>query len=143
MNVSAVTAIGLNEQQYERQTAEELGFSSEDFMKLLIGQLQNQDPLEPMNARDFVAQLAQLQSVAKLSELAEGFDKFGQMVWLGLPASLVGRTVIWQDEEAMRQQGEVEAVRFRSGQKRPGQANELVVVVGGQEVGMDEIVEIW
>ncbi len=143
MNVSAVTAIGLNEQQYERQATQELGFSSQDFMKLLIAQLQNQDPLAPMNSADFMAQLAQLQSVAKLNELAEGFDRFAQMVGLGLPASLVGRTVVWQDQEGMRQQGEVEAVRLQSGQRRPGQANELVVVVGGQEVGMDEIVEIW
>jgi len=39
----------------------------EDFTKLLIAQIQNQNPMEPMSNTDFVAQLAQFSSVEQLN----------------------------------------------------------------------------
>jgi flagellar basal-body rod modification protein FlgD len=39
------------------------------FMKLLISELKNQDPLDPMQSRDMIAQLAQLSSVEKLDSI--------------------------------------------------------------------------
>lgn len=43
--------------------------SADDFMTMLVAELQNQDPLNPMDGSDFAAQLAQFSSVAQLSEL--------------------------------------------------------------------------
>ena len=39
------------------------GMNSDDFLKLFIAQIQNQDPLNPMDGTQFVAQLAQLTQV--------------------------------------------------------------------------------
>ena len=41
----------------------------DDFLKLLVTQLRNQDPLSPMNGSDFAAQLAQFSSVEQLSNI--------------------------------------------------------------------------
>jgi flagellar basal-body rod modification protein FlgD len=41
------------------------------FMKLLVAQLKNQDPLDPMDGRDFITQLSQLTGVEKLSSLSD------------------------------------------------------------------------
>jgi flagellar basal-body rod modification protein FlgD len=41
------------------------------FLKLLITQLQHQDPTNPMADRDFLAQLAQFNSLEKLTQIAE------------------------------------------------------------------------
>jgi len=43
--------------------------SEADFMQLLIAQLQNQDPLNPVDDADFAAQLAQFSSLQQLSEI--------------------------------------------------------------------------
>jgi flagellar basal-body rod modification protein FlgD len=43
--------------------------STETFMKLLVAELKQQDPMDPMNARDMVAQLASLTSVQKLTTI--------------------------------------------------------------------------
>ncbi len=58
------------EQQQRTQThnpSSEMGRDA--FMKLLVAQLRNQDPLDPMDSRDFIAQLSQLTSVEKLIEI--------------------------------------------------------------------------
>ncbi|MGF1648183.1 MAG: flagellar hook assembly protein FlgD [Kineosporiaceae bacterium] len=65
----------------------------EDFLQLLVAQLRYQDPLNPADGTEFVAQTAQLTSVERLNELA---DLSGQAVsvqqrWSA--AALVGRTV--------------------------------------------------
>lgn len=41
----------------------------DDFMKLLVAQLKNQDPLNPMDGKDMAAQLAQFSSVEQLMQL--------------------------------------------------------------------------
>lgn len=48
--------------------------SRDDFMKLLIAQLRNQDPLSPMDNQEFAVQLAQFNSLEQLIGLNEKFD---------------------------------------------------------------------
>jgi len=66
------------------------------FLKLLVAELKHQDPMDPMQARDMVAQLAQLSSVEKLT----GIDtKLGDLKTSNdanagfQSAGLIGRTV--------------------------------------------------
>jgi len=60
MAVSGVTA-----------TASSIGM---DYMKMLITQLQNQDPLEPMDNSEMTAQLAQLSSLEQLESMNGTFE---------------------------------------------------------------------
>jgi flagellar basal-body rod modification protein FlgD len=46
----------------------------DDFMKLLMAQLQNQDPLNPMDHQQFATQLAQFTSLEKLTNIGTGID---------------------------------------------------------------------
>lgn len=46
----------------------------EEFLKLLITQLENQDPLDPMDDKEFVAQLAQFSSLEQLTNISKGVD---------------------------------------------------------------------
>jgi flagellar basal-body rod modification protein FlgD len=43
-----------------------------EFIKLLLAQLTNQNPLEPMNNEEFVAQMAQFSALAQTQQLNEG-----------------------------------------------------------------------
>lgn len=56
------------------------------FMRLLSTQLANQNPLEPMNDRDFFAQMAQLGQV-------QGTDKMLDKLDVLQASSLIGKTV--------------------------------------------------
>ena len=46
----------------------------DDFMKLLMVQLQNQDPLKPMDHHEFAAQLAQFGSLEQLTNIHKGIE---------------------------------------------------------------------
>ncbi len=72
----------------------------DDFLKLLVAQLKNQDPQSPMNADQMAAQLAQFSSVEQLQNIAQSLEKQQQLqgtllseVAAGSAVSTIGKTV--------------------------------------------------
>jgi flagellar basal-body rod modification protein FlgD len=65
----------------------------DDFLQLLVAQLRYQDPLNPADGSEFVAQTAQLTSVERLNELADLTGQSVSMQQRWSAAALVGRTV--------------------------------------------------
>jgi flagellar basal-body rod modification protein FlgD len=66
------------------------------FMKLLVAELQHQDPMDPVQNRDMVAQLATLTSVQKLTGIDEKLGGLQQGTLEGASlqsAVLIGKTV--------------------------------------------------
>jgi flagellar basal-body rod modification protein FlgD len=73
----------------------ELG--KEDFLRMLIAQLENQDPLNPQDATEFTAQLAQFSSLEQLISMREAVDALtaAQASSQGLSSvGLIGRQVL-------------------------------------------------
>ncbi len=58
------------------QSTKETAMGKEDFLSLLVAQLQNQDPLNPDDPTEFTAQLAQFSSLEQLFTLNESMNKF-------------------------------------------------------------------
>lgn len=59
----------------------------DDFVKLLVTQMQNQDPMDPMDGKDLAAQLAQFSSVEQLMNINTKLDT---MTSLLTPANASG-----------------------------------------------------
>ncbi|MCC6404019.1 MAG: flagellar hook capping protein [Fimbriimonadaceae bacterium] len=79
------------------------------FLRLLTVQLSTQNPLEPMNDRDFFAQLAQLGQV-------QGMETMQTAMAAQQAATLVGKTVVASDVATGGiVEGKVESVKFRAG----------------------------
>lgn len=64
------------------------------FLHLLIAQMRNQDPMEPMQSSDYVAQLATFSQVEKTIQTNERIASLLNTNNLLLAESLVGKTVI-------------------------------------------------
>ena len=74
-----------------RTASPELG--KDDFLKLLITQLQNQDPTSPMENTEFIAQMAQFSSLEQMTNMSTEFTKLANMLNSGEAVSLLGKSV--------------------------------------------------
>ena len=92
-----------------RKTSNELG--KDDFLKLLITQLSNQDPTNPMEDTQFIAQMAQFSSLEQMTNMNEAFTRMSSMLTSGQAANTLGKTVEL-DVGDTTAQGIVEAATF-------------------------------
>lgn len=65
-------------QRLQENKANNNELDQEDFLQLMVAQIQNQDPFEPVDNGEFIADLAQFSSVDGINSLVESFDQFVQ-----------------------------------------------------------------
>lgn len=112
----------------QRSSGKDLG--KDDFLQLLIAQLRNQDPLKPMEDREFIAQLAQFRTLEQMDKMTSGLDKLMQAQNLALASGLLGRTVQTKNGTS----GAVSAVTLKDGVP--------TLQVGTEKVGLDVVTEV-
>ena len=82
------------------------------FLQLLVAQMKYQDPTNPTDSSQFLAQSAQFTSLEKMQAVA---DQTAQLLASQMAfgaSSLVGRTVTWTDDDGAAQSGTVSGVTF-------------------------------
>lgn len=99
-------------QTTERTIKNELG--KDDFLKLLIAQLTNQDPLDPLKDQDFIAQLAQFTALEQTTNMAKGIETLTKLSMTSA-VGYVGRVVGYTDDEGNSKAGTVQYVEFKDG----------------------------
>lgn len=104
----------------------------DEFLRLLVTQLSNQDPLSPMDGQQFAAQLAQFSSVEQLMNIGSTLAGNGEMNALlaqsinsGVAAGLIGKT-IEADTNTVGWSGEGEA---RLGFELGGDAEKITLTI--------------
>ena len=65
----------------------------DDFLKILITQLSHQDPTQPMEDKEFIAQMAQFSSLEQITNMNEGLGKVANLIAASQAVSLLGRIV--------------------------------------------------
>jgi len=90
-----------------RRPQQELG--RDEFLKLLIAQLSHQDPTNPMQDRDFIAQMAQFSTLEQMTGMAADFSKLTSMLSGSEASAALGRNVELADGDRTVQ-GVVRAV---------------------------------
>jgi flagellar basal-body rod modification protein FlgD len=108
----------------------------DDFMKILITQLQHQDPSQPLQDKEFIAQMAQFTSLEQLSNMNTEMKALRQT--MGLSPAYIGKQISWSvldsAGKSVVKSGVIDALTFKSGIQY---AN-----VKGEEVSLDQIVKV-
>jgi len=111
MDISSIGNTGVA----ETQTNSSIG--QEDLFKILLAQLQYQDPLEPIDNQEFIAQLAQFTELEQTRSLNDKVDQLLLTQSVNQSVTLIGKTIQVQLESAT-EVGTVIAVAFNDGDPR-------------------------
>lgn len=86
----------------------------DDFLKLLTAQLRYQNPLNPMDDKDFIGQMAQFSSLEQMSNVAGSLERLEFSSQVTEAVTLIGRTVEW-DVDGQTMSGVVESISLQDG----------------------------
>jgi flagellar basal-body rod modification protein FlgD len=106
------------------------------FLKLLVAQMRYQDPSNPVDSSQMMAQTATFSQVEKLEQLVTQNASMLVLQESATAGALVGRTATYTDTTGASVTGTVSSVRLAS------RDNEAIAVIGGVEVQVGRITEI-
>lgn len=117
------------EKKFETRGSSELG--KEAFLKLLVTQLSNQDPLNPQSDQEFIAQLAQFSSLEQMQNMSATLTNTSAY-------SLVGKDVVVSSTDSVGKttevRGTVDAVKMQNGNAQ--------LLIDGKTYSIDDLVQV-
>lgn len=102
-NKSVYEGLGLSQSSQSSRTKNDNELGQDAFMELMMAQLKNQNPLEPMENGEFLAQMAQFSTASGIEDMQSSMDSFissfnsSQALQA---SSLVGRQVMLESNTA-------------------------------------------
>ena len=110
-----------------------------DYMKLLITQLQNQNPLEPLDNNEMASQLAQFSQLQQLESLNSSFADVLSTTQRNYANSLIGKEITFVSED------ETGASSITSGIVEEVINNvdgKTVLIVGNDNIALEDIISV-
>ena len=135
-----IQSIRANTSTASTQTSNAAGanpFGSADgaaFMQLLLAQLKNQNPLEPMQDREFMGQITQLNSLQQLQQMNGTLKALSHSDNLTQAAGLIGKTVKAQAADGKPVSGIVTGVKQERG--------DVVLMLGDTVVALADVTSV-
>lgn len=118
------------------------GLGKDAFMRLLVDQIKNQDPLSPSDNTQYLAQLAQFSSLEQMQSLNDNIvglavlqQNNALMSQLTTSSSLIGQTVTYMDPSTNElATGTVSSVKIED--------NIALLSIGGEDVPLANVTEV-
>jgi flagellar basal-body rod modification protein FlgD len=90
----------------------------DEFLQLMITELQNQDPLNPLENAEILQQISQIREIGATSRLTETLDAVLLGQNLTSASSMIGKTVEALSDDAKNVRGVVDKVTVTDGEPR-------------------------
>lgn len=111
------------------------------FMNLMIAELQNQDPLNPMDNSELLQQITQIREIGATNQLTESLHAMTNSQSLATASTLIGREIRALGDDLKEVQGKVERVSVERDEN-----NENIRItrlhVGDQKVQLKNVREV-
>jgi flagellar basal-body rod modification protein FlgD len=113
----------------------------DQFLGLLITELQNQDPLEPMDNAQMLTQISQIREIGSTNQLTETLSAFAVGQELSMASSMIGKSITALGANAEPVEGVVDRVSVQTDSQNPD-IRKVSVHVGGSTVDIKNIREV-
>lgn len=120
--------------QSQEDTTPGGALGKEEFLNLLVAQMANQDPLNPMDSTESIAQLAQFSALEQMQNVATQIESLRQSSGLIDAMLLQGQNVEAVDVNGATYSGTVESATWG--------AEGLVLTIGETQIAMSNIAEL-
>lgn len=124
--MSTVSNVTQN-QATTRTVKDQSAMGKDEFMKLLVTQLRYQDPMNPMEDKEFIAQMAQFSSLEQMQNLNSYFLSTQAI-------SMIGKNVSWTTDQGEIKSGVVKAVNMVEGK--------TTLSVGDSLIDLDKVISV-
>ena len=109
----------------------------DQFLQLLIAELQNQDPLSPMENSEILQQISQIREISATNQLSETLAAVQTGQNLSTASSLIGKTVTAMGDDGKDVTGKVERVSITSNEDESKRT--LKIHIGNKELRLENI----
>jgi flagellar basal-body rod modification protein FlgD len=106
----------------------------EDFTKMLVTEMQNQDPTQPMTNTDLMNQVSQIQSIEANQQLTSTLQAVALGQSIASAGNLIGRNVSGLDAKGNKVSGTVSSVSISNGS--------AMLNIGSSSLSLNEVTQI-
>ena len=130
----SVTAVGGADSSSYAQGSTRGELGKEEFLKILVSQFKNQNPLEPVKDTEFIAQMAQFSSLEQLQNIGSRLEIMQENFLWSQSLSFLGQEIEGLDGDGNLVRGIVTGVKFLDGQ--------IILLIDGEEKGLQLITAV-
>lgn len=92
--------------------------SMSDFIKMMVAQLENQDPMSPMSNTEMLQQMSQMRSITSNDRLTSSIESMTQGQALSTASGLIGKTITGVNTLGLPETGKVDKVTIEDGEAK-------------------------
>lgn len=106
------------------------GITPNDFLKMMITQLQNQDPLNPTSSDQILQQISQIDNIQATASLTTSLNTVASDQGFATASSLIGKQVQGVDSGGNPVSGNIDSVSFANGAATLNVGNQTMQLSG-------------
>ncbi len=115
----------------------------EDFLTLLLKELEYQDPLEPMDNKEFIGQMAQFSTLQAETEASNHLENLNKLTVGNQAVHMLGREVKYIDpNNAMNPDGSAKIQSGRAESITYNENNQMSIIVNGQSINPMDVIQV-
>ena len=103
----------------------------DQFLQLMVKQLQSQDPLNPTDSGQMLAQMAQFSTLSGMEQLNASFSEMLTLQEISQGSNLIGKNISYTNTSGAAASGTVSAISMSNGN--------VALTVGKDSVGLSQI----
>ena len=89
-----------------------------DFIRMMVAELENQDPMNPISNTEMLQQISQMRSITSSDRLTTSIEALAMGQSLSTASSLIGKTVTGLDSLGNEVEGRVDRVTIENGEAK-------------------------